>query len=159
MLKEDAAKSLESAITMMLIANLELKGKKFEVYISSSSSDTQEFRENYSNDRATFDKRRHKMKHVSDNGLKAFYDPCCNLTLCFLYQKCGEEGCIICKPVHTPKDEYKEIKHLPDPMLREEYHYLPFCNAFKKKTSESDRPSLANQSHYHSKQVYNLSRV
>ena len=42
-----------------------------------------------------------------------------------------------------PKDEFKEIKHLPDPMLREKDHYLLFCDAFKKKNSESNRPSHA----------------
>ncbi len=41
-----------------------------------------------------------------------------------------------------PKDEFKKIKHLPDLMIGEKDHYLPFCDAFEKKTSESDRPSL-----------------
>ncbi len=37
----------------------------------------------------------------------------------------------------------EKIKHLPDPMIGEKDHYLPFCDAFKKKTTERDRPSLA----------------
>lgn len=80
-------------------------------------------------------------------GLKAFYEHCCvTRHYFFSIKKCGQEGCEVCKPVHMPKDEFMKIKHLPDPMLGEKDHYLPFCVAFKKNTSECDRPSLAKTS-------------
>ncbi len=59
----------------------------------------------------------------------------------------------------------EKIKPLPDPILGEKDHYLPFCDAFKKKTTERDRPSLAykiltrSQNHYHSQHVYNTSTI
>ncbi len=59
----------------------------------------------------------------------------------------------------------EKIKHLPDPMLGEKDHYLPFRGAFKKKITERDRPSLAHkiltrsQNPYHSQHVYNTSTI
>ena len=147
MFKEDVAKSLESTITLLcdVICRLELKGKKGEIYEGSSSAEIQEFWEVLQLIEPLLTREDTRKKHVSDKeGLKAFYEHCCvTLHYFFSIKKCGEEGCKMCKPVRMPKDEFQKIKHLPDPMLGEKDHYLPFCDAFKTKTSESDRPSLA----------------
>ena len=40
------------------------------------------------------------------------------------------------------KEKLKKIKFLPDPLLQEDGHYLPFSQAFASGTTEKDRPSL-----------------
>ncbi len=101
-------------------------------------------------------------KHLSDKGLKDFFDYCCltryyfSLSKSVVKRDVGYASLYICLNVSLEK-----IKHLPDPMLGEKDHYLPFCDAFKKKTTERDRPSLAtrSQNHYHSQHVYNTSTI
>ena len=44
-----------------------------------------------------------------------------------------------------PKEEFKKVKNLADPMNGEEGHYISFEEAFQEETSEKDRPSLTNQ--------------
>ena len=44
-----------------------------------------------------------------------------------------------------PIEEFKKLKHLPDPMNEEEGHYISFEEAFQEETSEKDRPSLTNK--------------
>ena len=34
----------------------------------------------------------------------------------FQCKKCGEENCKLCKPLQMPKEEFANVKHLPDPM-------------------------------------------
>ena len=58
--------------------------------------------------------------------------------------KCGEKDCIVCKPPRMSEEDFKKLKHLPDPMPGLDDHYLTFEEAFKKlSTSEEHRPSLA----------------
>lgn len=43
-----------------------------------------------------------------------------------------------------PKEEFQSLCHLPDPMIGEDDHYLPFETVFRMKTSEKDRSSLSS---------------
>ncbi len=71
-------------------------------------------------------------KHVSDKeGLKYFFIIAA-LTRHYFFsvvkRDVGYASLYVCLNVSL-----KKIKHLPDPMLGEKDHYLPFCDAFKKK--------------------------
>ena len=77
---------------------------------------------------------------------QAFLDHCCVARhYFFLIKKSGEDDCSICKLVRMPKDVFQTLRHLPDPMMGDEDHYLPFEQAYNMKTSEKDRPSLSNE--------------
>ena len=41
------------------------------------------------------------------------------------------------------KEDFTKIKHMPDPVMGDEDHYLPFEEAYVQETTEKDRPSLA----------------
>ena len=40
------------------------------------------------------------------------------------------------------KDTFEKLRFLPDPIIQEDGHYLPFDQAFTRDTTEQDRPSL-----------------
>ena len=62
-------------------------------------------------------------------------------TIFFSIKKCGEDHCKICKPPQIPKEQFQKLKHFPDPMNREESHYISFAETSEK----TDRLSHNNQ--------------
>ena len=63
----------------------------------------------------------------------------------------------MCKPVYMPKDEFQKIKHLPDPMLGEKDLFVMLSR--RKPLNPHLLKPTRGQSHYHSQQVYNTSRI
>ncbi len=104
-------------------------------------------------------------KHVSDKGLKDFFDYCCVTRHYFSLSKSVVKRDVYASLYVCLNVSLEKTKHLPDPMLGEKDHYLPFRGAFKKKITERDRPSLAHkiltrsQNPYHSQHVYNTSTI
>ena len=147
--KDEIAKSLESTISLLsdVISRLQLKGKKFQLYESSSSEDIDNFWEVLQLIEPLLTRNDTTKKDITNkDGLKAFYEHCCRSRHYFFsIKKCGEEQCEICEPPRMPIEEFKKLKHLPDPMNGEEGHYISFEEAFQEETSEKDRPSLTNK--------------
>ena len=72
--------------------------------------------------------------------LKEFLDHCCQIRhYSFCIKKCGNNSCTICR---MDAATFSSLKFLPDPVLGEDGHYLPFSNVYEKPTTEKDRPSL-----------------
>ena len=75
-----------------------------------------------------------------------FFNHCCQVRhYSFSIKKCGEDDWSICKPLRMPKEEFQSLCHLPDHMIGEDDHYLPFETVFHMKTSEKDRSSLSSR--------------
>ncbi len=92
-------------------------------------------------------------KHLSDKGLKDFFDYCCLTRHYFSLSKS-----VVKRDVGYASLSLEKIKHLPDPMLGEKDHYLPFCDDFKKKTTERDQPLLACKINTKSNVITKLAR-
>jgi hypothetical protein len=76
---------------------------------------------------------------------EAFLSHCCVARhYSFLIKKCADDNYSICKPVRMPKDVFQTLRHLPDPMMGDDDHYLSFEDVHNTKTSEKDRPSFSN---------------
>ena len=115
------------------------------MYESSSNEDIQAFWEVLELVDPSLTREDTKKKDIENKlKLKEFYQHCCRSRHYFFsIKKCGEETCEVCKPLRMPKEEFANIKHLPDPTIGDEDHYLTFEMAFQKETTEKDRPSLA----------------
>ena len=44
------------------------------------------------------------------------------------------------------REQFEELRFLPDPLMQDDGHYLPFEKAFTSNTTEQDRPSLRGKS-------------
>ena len=53
--------------------------------------------------------------------------------------------------MHMDAAAFSSLRCLPDPVLGEDGHYLPFNDVFGKPTTEKDRPSLKlkSKNHFH----------
>ena len=148
--QEEIRKSLEPTVTLLndVVHRLELKGKKFRTFDSLSAEEIQEFWDVLNVVEpllSTTDKRK---KDITDkSNLQSFYNHCCRTrTYFFSIKKCGKDDCTICKPLRMSKERFKEVKHLPDPLIENDQHYFKFEDAYMKDTTEKDRPSLQTQS-------------
>ena len=66
-----------------------------------------------------------KVKDIQD--LQAFFNHCCQMrhgTFCI--KKCGNNSCIICKPVKMNKEKFKNLLLFPDHLIQDDGHYAPF---------------------------------
>ena len=85
-------------------------------------------------------------KDIKDKeSIRKFIAHCCvRRHYFFSIKKCGEHACDICKPPRMSEEDFRRIKHLPDPMPGQDDHYLSFEEAFNKTvTTEQHRPSLS----------------
>ena len=145
--KAEIFKSVQSTLSLLsdVIRRLELKGKKFEVYESCSEDEIQAFWEvlHLIEPQLTRDDTTKKgISHMER--LKKFYDHCCCMRHYFFsIKKCGKDGCDMCKPVRMSEEDFAKLKHMPDPMVGKDDHYLSFHEAYLLETTEKDRPSLA----------------
>ena len=64
----------------------------------------------------------------------------------FWIKKCGDNSCIICKPVKMDKEKFKKLRFFPDPMIQDDGHNVPFERVFTPTTTEKYRPSLRGKS-------------
>ena len=48
----------------------------------------------------------------------------------------------MCKPVRMENETFEKLRFLPDPLIQDDGHYMPFAKAFTLNTTEQDRPSL-----------------
>ncbi|XP_070563443.1 uncharacterized protein [Ptychodera flava] len=63
----------------------------------------------------------------------------------FTIQKCGKDNCDICKPPRLPKDVFRLLCPLPDPVPTPDgEHYKSFSELYGTETSEKYCPSIAN---------------
>ena len=144
--KKEIAESIKQPIDLVsdIMHGLELKGKHFEVEPACSEKELEAFWENLlqidsslSQDDTTRDKTRDKDK------LQAFLIHYCQIRhYTFCIKKCGQEDCNIYKPVRMDKDTFEKLRFLPDPLMQDNGHYLPYDQAFSPDTTEQDRPSL-----------------
>ena len=75
-----------------------------------------------------------------------FMEHCCQSRhYSFDILKCVSSACTICKPPRLPQEEFSKLHHLPDPIIGDDYHYLPFADVFSTPTTEKNRP-LAQKS-------------
>ena len=82
-------------------------------------------------------------KTKDKEGLQAFLNYCCQMRhYTFCIKQCGQEDCTIYKPVWMDKDTFKKLRLLPDCLMQEDGHYLPFDQAFTRDTTEQDCPLL-----------------
>ena len=111
--KDKIAKSLESMISLLsdVISHLQLKGKKFQVYDSSSSEDIYNFWEVLQLIEPLLTRNDTRKKDIADkDGLKAFYEHCCHSRHYFFStKKCGEEQCEIYKSPQMPKKSSRSL--------------------------------------------------
>ena len=141
-------KSLQSTITLLnsIVERLEIKGKKFEVFSSATDDEIQYFWEVLQTVETSLTRDDTTKKAIKNKEhLKEFLDHCCQARhYSFSIKKCGKDDCTICKPVRITKEVFKTLRHLPDPMMGSDSHYLSFDEVYEKTTSEKDRPSLSN---------------
>lgn len=141
-------KSLESTVTLLtdIVQRLELKGKKCSAFSGATEEDIENFWEVLQTVDSTLTLEETIKKAIKGKkDLEAFLDYCCvGRHYSFSIKKCGKDDCSICKPVRMPNDVFQTLRHLPDPMMGEDDHYLLFEQAYSMKTSEKDRPSLSN---------------
>ena len=148
--KTDIAESIQPVVDLLsdIMCRLELKGKKFQVEKACSESDVHNFWEILQQVESSLtpdDTSRDKVKDKDQ--LQAFLSHCCQTRhYTFCIKKCGKDDCTICKPVKMDKAKFEKLKFLPDPMMQEDDHYVPFEKAFISDTSENDRPSLKGKS-------------
>ena len=128
-----------------VISRLELKGKKFKVYESCLDDEIQTFWEVLQLIEPLLTRDDTTKKDIRDKeNLKIFYDHCCRTRHYFFsIKKCGEDNCEVRKPLRMSKEDFTKIKHMPDPVMGDEDHYLPFKEACLQETTEKGRPSLA----------------
>ena len=75
--------------------------------------------------------------------LKQFLDHCCKERTYFLsILKCGKVNCTVCQKPRLNENDFRRLKHLPDPVPGEDKHYKPFDQVFGEVTSEEHMPSL-----------------
>lgn len=144
--KKEITQSIMQPIDLLsgIMQRLELKGKHFEVRSACSDGEMEAFWEillqidpSLSNNDTTKDKTNDKQR------LQAFLGHCCQMHhYTFCIKKCGQERCTICKPVRMDKSSFEKLRFLPDPLMQEDGHYLPFDQVFTRDTTEQDCPSL-----------------
>ena len=108
------------------------------------------------------DTSRDKVKDMQD--LQAFFNHCCQMRHYSFFKKiCGDNSCIICKPVKMDKEEFKKLHFFPDPLIQDDGHYVPFKKVFTQTTIEKDCSSLRGKSKVYklfpSALVYNMRRT
>ena len=123
-----------------ILRRLKLDGVQFKIFSSASEeevwSNVQDSVDSTLEYGATFNK-----EHLKDHpAVGTFMDHCCQSRHCI--KKCGKPSCTVCKPVKLPSDTFQKLHFLSDPQPGDDDHYVPFLNAFGKKTSEEHRPSL-----------------
>ena len=138
--------SLQPAVDLLtdITKRLELKGKKFEVETACSNGEVEAFWEilqdiepSLSLDDTTQDKIKDKQN------LQAFFTHCCQIRhYSFCIKKCRKEDCTICKPVIMDTETFQSLHFLPDPLLQDDGHYVPFSLAFGSETTEKGCPSF-----------------
>ena len=73
-------------------------------------------------------------------------DHCCQKRQYFFeIKKCGEAECLICKPIRSDPENFKELRGLPDPIPGPDNHYKPFLEVYGTDTTEEYCPSLQNR--------------
>ena len=139
---------MKPTITLLtnIVQRLELKGKKFEVFSGATEEDIQNLWEVLQTIDSTLTHKETTKKAIKGKeDLEAFLSHCCVARhYSFSIKKCGEDNCSICKSIRMPKDVFQMLRHLPDPMMGNDDHYLSFEDVYNTKTSEKDRPSLSN---------------
>lgn len=146
--KGDIKESLKPTITLLIniVQRLELKGKKFEVFSGATEEDIQNFWEVLQTIDSTLTCEETTKKAIKGKkDLEAFLSHCCVARhYSISIKKCGEDNCSICKSIRMPKDVFQMLRHLADPMMGNDDHYLSFEDVYNTKTSENDCPSLSN---------------
>ena len=75
------------------------------------------------------DTSRGKVKDMQD--LQAFFKHCCQMRHnSFCIKKCGDNSCMICKPVKMDKEKFKKLCFFPDSLIQDNGHYVPFENHY-----------------------------
>lgn len=144
--KEEVKESLKPALQLLrdITSRLKLKGESF---IPVESADNQEIEDFWEVLLLVEDSLQQsdsaKAILSSRPKLKEFLEHCCQQRhYSFCIKKCGNNSCTICLPVRMDASKFSALRFLPDPLLGEDSHYLPFSDVFDKTTTEKDRPSL-----------------
>ena len=132
-----------------ILQRLKLDEAKFKVFLSASE---EEIKQMFSNLLDTVDTsleygaKLNKEYLQSHPAIVSFMQHCCQARhYSFCIKKCGDPSCTTCKPVRLSSDIFQMLRFIPDPVPGDDHHYLPFTEAFTKKTSEEHRPSLKNK--------------
>ena len=129
----------------MLLEHLELKGKKFSSFPSTSEQDIDSMWEVVQAVDSCIEKDESLTKKSlsSKQELSAFMKHCCTSRhYSFQIKKCESELCALCGPVRLPKKVIKQLHFLPDPVPGEDDHYKASKDLLGTKTDGSHRPSL-----------------
>jgi len=147
-LQEEFNNSLQPAKVMLstLFQRLKLKDKPFNVFLSSTNSDINEFlsilKQIQPDIIPTDCTKASSLALAGLTQLKIFMDHCCHIRhYIFSIKRCGATHCTICKSPHLPKKIFETIHHLPDP-VRDGNVYKTFSDVYGTSTTEKDRPSL-----------------
>ena len=127
---------------------LELKGKPFQIQEGCSENQVESFWKILQEVEPALTPADTLWEKIKDMGsLQAFYSHCCQMRhYAFCIKKCGKDDCGMCKPVRMKKENFEKLRFLPDPLMQDDGHYLPFDKAFTSDTTEKDRPSLKRKS-------------
>ena len=142
----EIGESLQPAVELLtdITRRLELKGKKIEVDTACPDSELEAFWEILLEIEPTLspdDTIQEKFKDKKQ--LQSFLTHCCQIRhYSFCIKKCGKHDCNMCKPVRMDMETFHTLQFLPDPVMQDDGHYVPFSEAFGSVTSEKDRPSF-----------------
>ena len=122
-----------------IFQRLELRGKKFSMFSAASKEKLQELWSEFSDVDPSLEYdgvyRQSALKELP--ALTTFLDHCCHSRrYSFSSKKCGELSCTICRPVRN-MNVFKDIHHLPDPVVGEDGHYSPFKDVIGTETEEN----------------------
>ena len=144
----DAIAPVKRMLTDIAV-RLELKEKKFEVFIAATPAEISDFWTALLSIDTHFSLTLSSKCSAKDltSQLLEFMTHCCKERHYFFdILKCGAPECQVCNPVRLPQSVFKLLHHLPDPMPGVDNHYKPFSEVFKTKTTEEHRPSLKKKS-------------
>lgn len=143
---DSVTESLSPCITLLndLFLRLKLKDKAVQTFFAASDAAIQLFWSAVLSVEHTleYNVSYSKANIQSKQDLLEFMEHCCQCRhYSFDILKCGSSACTFCKPPRLPEKEFNKLHHLPDPVIGDDHHYLPFEKVFGTTTTEKDRPS------------------
>lgn len=132
------------SLLVMLLDRLELKGKKFCMFLATSEDNLDLMWSEVQKVDSILVKDESLTKKSSlPSKPDLCFERCCVCHhYCFQIKKCGSDECTMCKPPKLPRDIFDTIHFLPDPIQGDDGHYMTFEELLGSNTDESHRPSL-----------------
>lgn len=140
----DAIAPVKKLLTDIAV-RLQLKEKKFQVFIAATPAETNDLWTALLSIDAHFPLAHSSKCSAKDliSQLSKFVAHCCRERHYFFdVLKCGASECEVCNQPRLPVSVFMSLRHLPDPMPGVDDHYKLFSEVFERETTEEHRPSL-----------------